>query len=222
VIEGVIFDIGGVLAKDVWEHLLPCHTKNGGIRDKFGLNKEEVHKVGKLLWGAFAHIPEGPKATWRELERRYWDLFINFFWPNSPPPSATIDTFIDMTSDYIVPVDAGMPDLLKYLRARGINLGICSNNNEFWFRRQFSDLGLYQFFSPSRIALSCRVGASKSSKNFEMFHAVIDAMNVHPSKCVFVDDRQENIDRAEAFGLKGVRYESLPQLREGLDAALNG
>lgn len=221
-IEGVIFDVGGVLADDIWEHLLPCRDKVGGIRDKFGLNKEEVHKIGKLLWGVFAHTPEVPRATWRDLERRYWKLFINFFWPREPPAGASIDEFIQMTGRYIKMVDPEMPNLLGTLLTRGISLGVCSNNNEFWFRRQFSQLNLYQYFSPSKVILSCRVGASKSSKGYEMFHAAVDAMNVHKSRCCFIDDRPENIDRATTFGLKGIRFENFPKFRHDLDRALDG
>jgi hypothetical protein len=50
-VKAVIFDMGGVLARDVWEHLLP-----EGIAPKYSLDdKNLVWKVGALLWEAFAY-----------------------------------------------------------------------------------------------------------------------------------------------------------------------
>ena len=223
-IEGVIFDIGGVLARDVWEYFLPSCNNAGGIRDKFGLDKEEIEKLGTLLWAAFAHTPESPTVTWRDLERRYWELFVNFFWPNGKglPAGASVEAFIEMTDEYIKLIDPDVPNLLRDLLGRGITLGVCSNNNEFWFRRQFSHLSLAQYFSPSKVVLSCRVGASKSSKNHEMFHAAIEAMKIHPSRCLFVDDRCKNLERAREVGLQGIHFEDFSKFRTYLNGALGG
>ena len=220
-IKAVVFDIGGVLADDVWEHLLPCRKKAGGIRDKFQLDPDQVDKVGLLLWGAFAHTPEGQRTTWRELERRYWDLFIRFFWGKSPPQGASIEEFIDMTDDYIKLVDPGMPALLESLQSKGLKLGICSNNNEFWFRRQFGNLKLFPYFPPEGITLSCRVGFSKSSAGYEMFHAAADVMNLPHSSCIFVDDREDNVTRANACGMKGIHFKGLSKLQESLSECLD-
>ena len=220
-IEAVIFDIGGVLAEDVWEHLLPSRNRAGGIRDKFGLDRDQVHKVGTLLWEAFAYTPERPRATWRELERRYWELFIRFFWEKFPPQGASVDEFIDMTERYIKLVDPGMPALLESLQSRGVRLGVCSNNNEFWFRRQFESLKLFRYFSQSGIILSCRIGVSKSSPGYEMFDAAVRAMDTTQANCVFVDDRTDNIRLAKARGMKGIHFQGLGQLQQSLGEMLD-
>jgi len=206
-IEGVIFDVGGVLAPDVWENLLPSQDKVGGIAEKFTLDKKQVHKVGELLWEAFAYRPEGPHRTWRELEQQYWDLFIKFFWGKSPPNNASTEEFIRMTGEIIKPVHQNMERFLKNLQSNGIRLGICSNNNEFWFRRQMDMLNIHQYFDPSSIILSCRIGVSKSSKRYEMFHAAIRAIGLPHSKCVYVDDRDSNIKRAKECGMLGIKFD---------------
>lgn len=214
--EAVIFDIGGVLAKDVWERILPARDNEGGIATTYDLDKEQVHKVGELLWEAFAYRPEARHNSWRDLERKYWDLFIKFFWGTLAPEGASIDMFIEMTKDFINPVDANMPSFLEDLRSRGIKLGICSNNNEFWFRRQMSQLNLHNYFSPPKIILSCRIGVSKSSDRFEMFHAAVEAMGLPHSKCAFVDDRLDNVERAKECGMVGIHFRGISELRESL------
>jgi HAD superfamily hydrolase (TIGR01509 family) len=204
----VIFDIGGVLAHDVWEHLL---LDNDGIRSKYpNLGENELERIGKLLWEAFAYLPETQRSNWQALERRYWRQFIKYF-GRQLPPNVSPEEFIQMTDKFIKPVE-GMIPLLDRLQSKGIDLAICSNNNEFWFRRQMDKLGLHRFFSPSKIILSCRIGVSKSSPRFEMFHAAADALRVIKAKCVFVDDRDENVKRARQCGMIGILFTNAQQL----------
>ena len=89
--HAVIFDIGGVLAKDVWERLLPA-----GIEIPYGFDPELVRKVGKLQWDAFATTPESPSSDWRQLEERYWKSLIEFFWEKTPPSGVSAEKFIEM------------------------------------------------------------------------------------------------------------------------------
>ena len=218
-ITAAIFDIGGVLAHDVWEHMLL--DKPDGIASRYGLDRcgpdgNLVERVGALLWEAFAYRPATQHNDWQALEIQYWRQFIGFIWGRQPPSDVSVDNFIQMTDDFINLVDAGMICLLERLQSRGIDLAICSNNNEFWFRRQMDKLSLHRFFSPSKVILSCRIGVSKSSPRFEMFHAVVDALRVAKSQCVFVDDRKDNVDRAKQFGIAAVRFIDVQQLMDCL------
>ena len=219
--KAVIFDVGGVLAQDVWEHLLLDQSAPGqpvGIASLHGLQGDLVERVGKLLWEAFAYAPETNRNDWRQLEKRYWKTFIEFFWGKTPPDGASVDSFIAMTGKFIRPIP-GMDDVLKRLQSQGYGLALCSNNNEFWFRRQMAELRLHRFFSPDKTILSCRIGVAKSSRGFEMFHAAADSLSVPPSQCAFVDDRQGNVDRAKELGMQGLFFENAKQIDEQLQRA---
>ncbi|MGB7581636.1 MAG: HAD-IA family hydrolase, partial [Sedimentisphaerales bacterium] len=203
-IEAVVFDIGGVLAHDVWENLLPH------IADKEELNKEQVKSIGALLWEAFAYRPETILNSWRDLENQYWSLFVKSLWGKSIKKEEVkekVEKFIKLTDDFIKDVDAEkMMKLLTGLQSNGVKLAICSNNNEFWYRYQMDKLKLCRYFSPSKVILSCKIGVSKSSPHFEMFHAVVDALQLTPNKCLFVDDRVDNVNRAEECGMQGILF----------------
>lgn len=54
--------------------------------------------------------------------------------------------------------------------------------------------------------------------NPEIYQLVIDRHGVTPSETVFIDDRQENIEAAEALGFKGCLFTSPEQLRTDLVA----
>ena len=61
-IKGIIFDVGGVLAHDVWEHLLLDKPK--GLAARFDLQYDAVEKVGKALWTAFDRWRAEPEDEW--------------------------------------------------------------------------------------------------------------------------------------------------------------
>jgi HAD superfamily hydrolase (TIGR01509 family) len=199
-IKAVIFDIGGVLAYDVWEHLLLDPKE--GIAAVYGLNVEDARKVGRELWDTFAHRAAEGEDTWQQLEMAYWHIFIDRF---ELPISA--EQCIALTDKFIRPVN-GMKQLLTELRSKGIELAICSNNTEFWFRRQTDKLGLDEFFSDDKIILSSRIGVSKSSPNSEMFHAVVESLEIDEENCVLVDDRPKTITQAIDFGITAILFPS--------------
>ncbi|MBU4332469.1 HAD-IA family hydrolase [Patescibacteria group bacterium] len=206
-VKAVIFDIGGVLAHNVWDHLL---LDDNGVMSRFPqLHKAELERIGKVLWDAFGYVPEYPN-TWQELEERYWKMFIRYF-KGYLPETAKPDDFIQMTDSFIRPI-LGMKSVLKKLQLKGIKLAICSNNNEFWFRRQMDQLGLWRFFDSDNVILSCRIGVSKSSPRFEMFHAALSALSLPGDNCIFVDDREGNIERARQCGMQGILFLEAEQL----------
>jgi len=51
-----------------------------------------------------------------------------------------------------------------------------------------------------------------------IYHHVVDALGVRPEEALFLDDRQENVLSAEAVGLQGIIFRSVPQLQQELEA----
>jgi FMN phosphatase YigB (HAD superfamily) len=200
VIKAIIFDIGGVLAEDVWEHLLL--DDKVGVADCYHLDKQRARKIGEHLWNVFAFRSVSNRENWESLEKEYWTAFIE-----ESEISACVNDLVQMTDAFIKPV-IGMLELLERLQSERFDLAICSNNTEFWFNRQMEKLGLHKFFCPEKIILSCRTGALKSSRRYEMFQAVIDKLRVDKKECLFVDDRDENIQRAVEFGVTGILFPS--------------
>ena len=192
--RAIILDVGGVLAHDIWEPMFD------DLAARYGLSRKELRAAGRLLWETFAYVPETPANTWRDMERRYWELFRLI----CKVPLA-VDSLIALTDRYVIPV-AGMRPILEALKARGTPLVICSNNNEIWWRRQAKALQLRRFFSDSSLVLSSRVGAPKASPRLEMFRAAVAAAGVPAASCFFVDDRDENVRRARRFGIDAVRF----------------
>ena len=194
--KAVILDVGGVLARDIWEYLYD------DMAAAQALDREKLHEAGRLLWETFAYVPETPANTWRDMERRYWQLFLLVF----RGTGLSVDELIELTDRYVLPIE-GMRPILERLHARGTPLVICSNNNEIWWPRQAEKLELARFFPDSMLVLSSRVGAPKDSPRLEMFRAAVAAAGVAPAECFFVDDRQPNIQRARSYGIDARLFE---------------
>ena len=194
--QAVILDVGGVLARDIWEYLYD------DLAAWHGLDREALHEAGRLLWETFAYVPESPANTWRDMERRYWQLFLLVF----RGTGLSVDELIELTDRYVLPIE-GMRPILERLHARGTPLVICSNNNEIWWPRQAEKLELARFFPDSMLVLSSRVGAPKDSPRLEMFRAAVAAAGVAPAECFFVDDRQPTIERARSYGIDARLFE---------------
>jgi len=145
-------------------------------------------------------VPETPANTWRDMERRYWQIFLRM---HEVPLS--VEALIELTDRYVIPMP-GMRPILEQLRARHTPLVICSNNNEIWWPRQAKALELDRFFAPQNIILSSRIGAPKESPRLEMFRAAVAAAGVPASACFYVDDRERIVERALAFGLDAMLF----------------
>jgi HAD superfamily hydrolase (TIGR01509 family) len=189
----VILDVGGVLAHDMWEPMFR------DLARRHGLSNARLQRIGRLLWETFAYVPESAANTWRDMERRYWQLFLAI-----TRIRRSVDSLIRQTDRYVVPVE-GMRPILEALRERRTPLVVCYNN-EIWWPRQERKLRLARYFRPQSLILSSRIGAPKNSPRLEMFRAAVAAAGVPAGRCFFVDDREENVVRARRFGIDAVRF----------------
>jgi len=51
-----------------------------------------------------------------------------------------------------------------------------------------------------------------------IYQHCIHALGVQPSEALFIDDRDVNLEQARAAGIRGIRFQSVQQLREDLQA----
>jgi len=196
--KAVVFDVGGVLAHDVWEHFF---CDKDGISEKYCLDRGQLDAVGRLLWEVFAYRRATQPGDPDKFEKEYWNYFIKAF----ELEECARDDLMNRSHKFIRPVE-GMDRLLAKLEQQHVDLLLCSNNNEFWFKRQM-DLGFHKFFQDeNKVILSCRIGVSKSDDSGKMFCAVRDALNGDVKDCIFVDDRGKNIKCAVGHGMTGILF----------------
>jgi putative hydrolase of the HAD superfamily len=52
----------------------------------------------------------------------------------------------------------------------------------------------------------------------EIYQHCIEVLGVRPSEALFIDDRDVNLEQARAAGIRGIRFQSVEQLRKELQA----
>lgn len=105
----------------------------------------------------------------------------------------------------------GVEPLLAELHARAIPMHALSNYPR-WYRRIEARLGLSRFLAWSFV--SCETGVRKP--DLEAYLGAARALELSPSRCLFVDDRERNCAAARAVGMDAIRFEGADSLREEL------
>lgn len=199
-IDAIIFDIGGVLAADVWEPMY--FDRDFGLCKEFGLNTSVAFEVGRSLWDEFSIRKITESNDWVQLEEEYWEKFTNRF---SIPYKYSF--YSGLTDKFIKPIP-GMIDLLSYLNSQKISIILCSDNTEFWFERQAEKLGIQKFVPNEYIFLSNRIGKNKKDPSFEIFKKLSKKLPIHNSQFLFIDDRKKNVEIAIQFGFPSILFPS--------------
>ncbi len=106
-----------------------------------------------------------------------------------------------------------MVDWAVMISKSGFKTGILSNI-PFEIADVFKELDWVKGFT--RNTWSCYLRLAKPDP--AIYHHVVDALQVRPEDALFLDDRQENVLSAEAVGLQGIIFRSVPQLQKELEA----
>ena len=67
-------------------------------------------------------------------------------------------------------------------------------------KRTFDNAGLLELFDG--VVISCDIGATKPDE--KMYRAITELLEVEPADCIFCDDRLNNLEGAEKFGIRAV------------------
>jgi putative hydrolase of the HAD superfamily len=101
----------------------------------------------------------------------------------------------------------GMLELAKSLRNHGYRVAMLSNVTTP--RAQFiRESGFYDPFDP--VVLSCEINVSKPHR--EAYKAFLGSAGAVPQQCLFIDNKQSNIDAAQKMGFDTILFESIDEL----------
>jgi HAD superfamily hydrolase (TIGR01509 family) len=107
----------------------------------------------------------------------------------------------------------GVEELLGRLRASGERLWVHSNYSP-WVTEIRERLGLDRFFDG--YAMSFDLKARKPDER--AYRAALELAGEVATNCLFIDDRETNVEAAKVLGMKGIIFKSAPQLRDALSA----
>ncbi|MFD3871293.1 HAD family hydrolase [Streptomyces sp. NPDC058623] len=107
--------------------------------------------------------------------------------------------------------DDGTVDALREARAAGLTLVLVTNAT-LDLEDDLETMGLTGL--ADHVVSSARVGVVKPDR--EIYEIALARAGTPPARCLFVDDRRENVEAAEALGMTGVHYRRPADLRDAL------
>ena len=196
-ITTIFFDIGGVLLTDGWGH-----DSRRAAAEKFGLDWDEYsdrhEKVGHAIETNRMSLEQYLDRTIfygpREFSREEFRAFI--FAQSQPKPEsvAIVAQLADSKNHFLATINNEVLELNLY------------RLEHFGLRRYFR-----VFFS------SCFLGLRKPDE--AIYRLALQVTQEAPANCIFIDDREVNLECPRELGLNTILFRDAAQLRSELTEA---
>jgi len=199
-ITQVFFDIGGVLGSNGWDR-----EQRGEAIRRFGLDAEDFQYRHEETVGAF----ESGQISLDEY------LDVTVFWKSR-------DFSRDEFTLFMLGLSTPSPDSLDVVRrlrqnTRGrptrVRMATLNNESRELNEHRIRLFGLCDLFDV--FFSSCWLGVRKPTR--QIYERVLGMTQMDPARCVFVDDREQNLAPARALGMKTILYTSAKQLEQSLN-----
>lgn len=194
-ITTIFFDIGGVLLTDGWGH-----DSRRAAAERFGLDWEEYSDRHEKVAHAF--------ETNRMTLERYLDRAI--FYRARP---FTREEF----SDFIFAQSQPKPDSIEFARqlAASGKYFMATLNNEILELNLYriEQFGLRSCFSV--FFSSCFLGLRKPDE--AIYRTALQVTQREPAECIFIDDREVNLECPRELGMATIHFRDAAQLRRELE-----
>jgi len=196
-ITTIFFDIGGVLLTDGWGH-----DSRRAAAEKFGLDWEEYsdrhEKVGHAIetnrMSLEQYLDRAIFYRPREFSREEFRAFI--FAQSQPKPEsiAIVAQLAESKNHFLATINNEVLELNLY------------RLEHFGLRRYFP-----VFFS------SCFLGLRKPDE--AIYRLALQVTQEAPANCIFIDDREVNLECPRELGLNTILFRDAAQLRSELTEA---
>jgi len=197
-IKNIIFDIGEVLVDFAWrEHMRAL----GFSEEKISILDERW--VGGEMW---QELDRGVLSESEAIEAAQRAI---------PECEEEIRVFWE-TPDGIIRCREQSAPWLRSLKERGYSVYLLSNYPESFFEAHLKDFTFIPYVD-GRV-VSCYVKVIKPDER--IYRELLDRYSLIPEECVFIDDREENIEGAQKLGINGILFCNMEQAITQLDRLL--
>lgn len=196
----LIFDVGDVLLEYRWKNMLM----------DYGLSETDALRIGREVFDesdSLWHRFDLGLITPEELIASYAHKY--------PKDAETIAWFINHGEYMHVP----RPAVWKYihqLREKGFHIYLLSNYSEALFQKHTE----YADFMQDIDGLIVSYMIHQAKPDQAIYKALCDKYDLEPGSCLFFDDRAENVQGAQDFGMSAVQVTSQDSLLEHLRGLL--
>jgi epoxide hydrolase-like predicted phosphatase len=210
-IKHFIFDFGGVLIEKtfVLKNLLDILETDLNV----SIPRLENSYVRKLK----RKLSSGRISSHIFLEK----IFEKFYYPfqkkngTLPPKKVNVEYYLALWFDLysqVTQVSVEMAEIIERLHQAGYVVSLMSNTHEIHARSN-NLKGFYDIFDS--VFLSNEIGLIKP--DMEKYKYVIRKLDTKPKKCIFIDDKIQNLVPARELGIIVIRFESFEEFKVKLN-----
>lgn len=189
-ISTIIFDFWGVLTQkwEIFSFLNQCEIK-------YSKSLADINSESKENWDKAA-IGLKPSED-------YWELLSKHFW------ASPIQLLDDCISN-----DGFNKDIFRLLTDLRVNykLWMITNIVEDWFNKADSIYNIRSQFDS--VITSYEVWIVKP--NLWIYKYTLKKMNIEARECIFIDDKEKNIEAAKDIWMNGIVFKDIYQLKKEL------
>ena len=199
-IKNIVLDVGMVLVDWDWE----------GLFRYLGYDEEEV------LWD-LAHYTVLSKR-WLEWDRsiKSDEQLLDEMLMVAPIYENEITNIIDHIGEAVQPYRYTKP-WIRELKDAGYKVYILSNYSRDLYNKTIEEeLDFLPLTDGALFSWQCHYIKPEP----EIYETLFKQFDLEPKECVFLDDRQENLDAAEKFGMKTILFEDYEEASEKLSQLL--
>ncbi len=198
-IKNVIFDIGKVLVSFDWDKL----AKEIGFSDD-DLEIMRVKVIGDR-WNEFDRGVMSEKETIKYIQEVLPGLE---------------DKFAELwyRIDEAISVYSYTDDWIRELKDRGLNVFLLSNFPKDLFIKEEKEKFNFAKMADGKV-ISAFVKLIKPDP--EIYRYLLKEYDLKAEECVFIDDRQQNVETAIELGFHGIQFTAYGEAREKLEKLLS-
>ena len=190
----VLFDFGGVLAEEGFSEGLEA------------IGREQRLPVADMTQAGMHAVYDSGYVTGQGTEADFWALLrerTGLRGDDAVLTKTILDGFV---------VRPWILALVQRLRSLGYVTGILSDQTD-WLDRLDASLHFYRCFD--RVYNSYRLG--KGKRDPSVFSDVAADLGLPPSQILFIDDNDQNVERARSAGMHAVHYRDRARFLDELD-----
>ena len=191
-IKNVIFDVGFVLVDFRWRDLMK----------DLEIPKEIQEKFAKTVFGSH---------WWNELDRGVLDEdeVVNNLREDNSPYYEEFDLIWSNRDKIVEPFDYAV-GMIEDLKAKGLKVYLLSNYPKSLFTMH-TECGRFPFIDKvDGKVVSGFVQLVKPDR--EIYEYLLKEYDLKADECVFIDDREENVDAAKEIGINGIWFWNYEQM----------
>jgi putative hydrolase of the HAD superfamily len=197
-VNAVLFDYGEVLCHP------PTDEENAKLAAFFNLDLPRLRRLWERNRGAFDRGDFTSQVYWSMLAK---DAGITV-------TAAEIEKICELDMTMWSMVNSSMVDWAHQLRASGLKIGLLSNMHPDMVshcRKQFAWLNSFDF-----VTFSGEVRMIKPDP--AIYEHTLRGLGTCAAETLFLDDREQNVRAAQDLGIRAIRFKSVVQLRNDLEA----